>query len=768
MRYLLFFIVLSSWAQQSKNIKGIVVDGATKEVIEYATVAVYHNDKLIDGTSTDKKGKFSLKIKSEFTYVEVSFIGYKTKKILRNDSMINGLMTIDLERDDTLDEIVINSEITSTQLKVDRKVVRPGRDALLSGSALDAFEQIAEIQVDLATGALTFRGSNNVVLLLNGKPTTLSATELLQQIPSGDIERIELITAPSAKYRANGTSGIIDIILKKDRSVGLNLNLASAVSDNHQNIGVSGNYGLSFMNVRFGSFITNRDVLNTQRVERSFTSGSEVLIFTPYDFSGKILNANVGVDLFFDEKNDLSLDYTYTDNVHDIQSNTLFSDVTNNTALTIDRILYHFHYTSRFNANYRRKFNEKDHYLEMDYNRTANNNRFPSRNDQNNAPIYSDEIINNNVLQSASFDYMFPINKDWRIETGGSFDHRDLVSSLILVPANQQSSFGRMDYDEQLLGMYALTHLNKNNIILQAGLRYENYSSKYTISQLSLNNSFHFSNLFPSIHLTYKLNDKNSLNLGYSKRISRPNFRHINPFQFGSPVSVFVGNPSLIPEKIDNFDIVFQTKGNTVHTSFNVFYRNQKDVILPVTSIEEETGVQTYSYRNTGVNDMYGLETTVRFKLRSFWTLLTTANFYYTDLRSSTENFNWRIRRSSSVQIRNTFKIGKKVTTDVTYLHTPKRQEPLLFVLPRNKVDVGIRASFLNNLLTVNLRVNDVFNTNNQKRTVVTEEFVQHDILSFQLWQRYYMLSLNYNFLQSKFKRRSRKNRNYNHGGAQH
>ncbi|MDA7716950.1 carboxypeptidase-like regulatory domain-containing protein, partial [bacterium] len=240
------FIVytISLYAQQRNNFQGIVLDKTTKEVIPFATITAYNNSELISGTSTDDSGKFKLSTDKLISHIEISFIGYKNEFIKLEDIVDNNSFTVLLQAStEELDAVIVNTEQTTANLKIDRKIINLGADLQQAGAtALEAFDQITEIQTDLGTGNLSLRGSGNARLLINGKPSSLNPTELLEQIPAASILRVELITSPSAKNQANGLSGIINLILKKDSSKGLNTNLNAGVGTKRYNYGFDGNY----------------------------------------------------------------------------------------------------------------------------------------------------------------------------------------------------------------------------------------------------------------------------------------------------------------------------------------------------------------------------------------------------------------------------------------------------------------------------------------------------------------------------------------------
>ncbi|WP_405206368.1 TonB-dependent receptor domain-containing protein [Aquimarina sp. LLG6339-5] len=767
------FILISSigslitTAQEIKTYKGTVQDATTSAVIPFATIAVYNEKKeLIDGVSTDGKGLFQLELNSTFTYLEVSFIGYETytksfSEITTSESILIELVS----KISDLDEVIIEADRSTVQLKIDRKTIDIGTDIQQSGTtALEAFDQIADIQTDLGTGNLSLRGSDNVRLLINGKPSSLNATELLEQIPSSTIKSIEIITSPSAKYQADGLSGIINIILKKDLNTGLNMNLNSSFGTKRYGYGIQGNYNQSSMNVRFNASQSGREMDSKQTIHRTFMDGDTQGIFTPYDFNGKIRKGAVGLDFFPDEYNEFSIAFDYTDDYHSFYNRSQYFNVTNREDFTYTRNSEHVHLTSVLNANYRREFANSRHFFEFDYNFNNNKNEYPASDFENNTFLFDQVITEDNKIHTLSLDYSLPISEKVHIETGASWNKSDTKNQQYFRSNETEETNNTFDYKEELIGFYGLTKFNTNTLDWQIGLRYEVFSSE---SQNTLNSSktdLKFSNAFPSIHVSYKFKDDAALGIGYSKRVSRPNLHHINPFQLGNPFFRFDGNPGLKPEYSDNIEFNYQNNGEKLNWSFATFYRYRKNVILWVQDIEDEN-VQVISFQNIGINHSLGLETTVSYKIAKFWDAFFTGNYYYTKVDQNNLN-TWDYLYSSNLQFKNTFRISKNISTDITYRYSPKRQNAFDFIEARNRVDWGIRAKFLKNRLVANLRVIDVLDDNLMKRTTRTTAFNQRTTWKFQSQTLGFLCSINYALFKNKTKERNRKERAYRHNDA--
>ncbi|XLS27633.1 TonB-dependent receptor domain-containing protein [Flavobacteriaceae bacterium M23B6Z8] len=755
-------------AQKSIKLNGLILDKTQQVPLAYSTVTVFKDTLLVDGVIADEEGRFKLKVSDGFTHVTFSFVGYRTKQIDAKTLSGNELR-VELESvASELDEVEVVGENSITTLKIDRRIINFGADIQQSGAtALEAFDQIVEIQTDLGSGSISLRGNSNVSLLVNGKPTAMNATELLEQIPASTIDRVEIITAPSAKYQADGLTGIINVILKKNSSLGLNLSVNGGVGTKRYNYGMEMNYNISFFNLRLNASRNQRDMNSRQTLKRVFTDGSTQNIFTPNDYSGLTDTFLIGLDLFADAQNEFSLDFSYTDDFHALFNESQYTNVTGREDFLYLRDSEHEHYTSNFNANYRRKFGKEDHFLEFDYNLTLNNNQFPARDSEDGMFLFNDDYFNDNQLQNLAIDYTLPFGEQGVFESGVLFNRRDLNVERFFEPADANSFQDFFDYQEEVYSAYSLIRVPiSERVKFQGGLRYEYFESSAISTGETLNSQIkqRFSNLFPSFSISYDIKDNSTINFAYSKRIARPSFRDLNPFQLGNPFFRFEGNPNLRPEFSDNLEFNYQGENFGVNWSGTLFYRYRTDVIQRIDRIEDNN-IQISTFQNLGNNYSFGAEGTFKFKpLKKLQTIFST-NFYYTRILQD-ELVTYNELYSSNLQLRNIYKINKSYSFDVSYRHSPRRQQAFRFIRPRNRIDFGARARILDDRVVINFRVVDILNANLMKRITETPGFRQDEVWRFQSQTRGYLLNITYKLIDGKNKSRSRKKRNYRHGGT--
>lgn len=755
-----------TYSQSTKVFSGTVKDAETNANIPFATVALLKNQDLLDGTSTDENGNFTIQNISQTTHIEFSFIGYEIfllpiSNVENSENLIIRLQPSHV----ALNEVVVAAEQTTTTLKIDRKVINLGADLQQAGATvLEAFDQISEIQTDLGTGTLSLRGSGNVRLLVNGKPSGLSAGELLGQLPAASVHKVEIITSPSAKNQADGLTGIINIVLKKNRSRGLNLNLNTGVGTKRYSYGLDGNYNYSWVNFRFNLSQAGREMDSHQTIAQQYTNGDTRDFNAPHDFNGLVRKVAAGLDFFINDNNELSFGFDHTNDYHSFFNNTFYTNVTNRDDFIYIRNSSHTHKTTEINTNYRKKFAKEGHFIELDYHISLNDNFLPAIDFEDAIFLFEEERRNENILQQFALDHTLPVNAKVIVESGLLWNDRKLESFNYFQPNNGVTLNEMFDYREQVLGIYGMTTLQLGDFNTQAGLRYEYFTSNSANTLNSETTDLVFKNLFPSVHLSYTIDETNAINVGYSKRVSRPNFHHINPFQMGNQYFQWEANPELKPEFSDNLDLNVQHNGNLFNWSLSTFYRNRTDVIIWLQDIDSD-GIQTISFDNLGKKQSYGIETDLRYTLKSYWNTQFSANYYYTKVDQQAP-ITFDNLHASSIIFKNTFKINKNISTDITFIHTPKNQNEFRVIQPRNRLDWAIRAKFLENRLTANLRIIDVLDNNLREGTLITEQVIQNEIWRFQSQTFGVLFSLNYKLFQNQGKTRNRKQRDYDHGGS--
>jgi outer membrane receptor protein involved in Fe transport len=364
-----------------------------------------------------------------------------------------------------------------------------------------------------------------------------------------------LITTPSAKNRADGLTGIINIITKKKKEQGFSGNLSGSASTNQQyRSGLTLSNGLKKVNLSLNLSFADRETESRNSGSRA----SDILNYTQAGdnlFDAQVTSIKAGIDLFLDDKNKFSFSGAYTNNSHDIINTTrIEEDAFNYQFLSKNR---HEHLSAEYNANYRRFFRSKNHYLEADLHYTDNRNDL-SANYQAGDDFRDDFLEYDSKVTNFSLDYVQPYNNGFIIETGLLYTLKDISNDQTVNDYDNSSRQNRFVFDEENLGLYTLIKKEWINLKGQFGVRYVGYWSESQFENTELQVSRKFHNLFPSAHFTYLFTENQSVNFGYNRRISRPSLRQVNPFSYSfDRFYNRQGNPSLNPEYSNSFEVNF-------------------------------------------------------------------------------------------------------------------------------------------------------------------------------------------------------------------
>lgn len=655
------------------KIEGVVKDSLTKEGIEFATVALIRQEtgKIVDGAVCDEKGSFELsKLENGSYRLEVAFMGYRKKTIqsfqLTDEQHQLSIDTIALAPTiQSLQEVTVEGEKTLFEDKVDRVVYNAENDATnKGGDATDVLRKAPMLSVDL-DGNVSIRGSQNVRVLVNNKPSAIMATNLadaLKQIPADQIKSVEVITSPSAKYDAEGSGGIINIILKKNTLEGFSLGIDASGGYRGSNLGLNGSYkkgkmGLSLgghgragynINGRFDNSQTTHTtdgtaLRNTQQADTRNQMGmGHYTLGWDYDINK---NNSLTSSIKYSFRNNSSFqDYLLTQSYRsDSLLNSSTRDVfTNDQSGTIDLSL---NYTHTF-AKPQKEFSILTLYSRNnrinDFNNTVLSNADLSVTDarfKNQNKSFNEEV-------TVQADYQTPIGNTQLFEMGAKNIVRKVESNYAFFTAlgadgpylpslnrNQNNSFS---YNQNVTASY-LSHTVSflNTYTAKAGVRYE-----YTAIKADFRNSQSettipsYGVLVPSLNVSKKLNKSSTLKASYSRRIQRPSIQFLNPnLQAANPLNATIGNPTLNPEYSNNYELAYSMF--TKLGSFNVtgFMRNTRQAIQSVRNVLGDTILTTY--QNIGSEDAYGLNLFANAKLSNAFSLNGGVDVFYAVLRNN-------------------------------------------------------------------------------------------------------------------------------------
>jgi outer membrane receptor protein involved in Fe transport len=782
------FVLLSHLSLQvagniSGTISGKVIDEETGEPLEYVSIAVYtsEDESLVTGTITDTQGKFAINgiSKGEY-YLEVTFIGYN-KQVKKGIDIQAGrtefnVGDIILPRSiEQLQEVEVVADEMSVEYKIDRKVINVSQQlTAASGTAADILENVPSITVD-AEGNVALRGSTGFMVLIDGRPTVLEASEILQQIPANTIENIEIITNPSAKYNPDGTAGIINIVTKKNKLKGL----SGTANLNGGNFGRYGggillNYSRKKWNVFFGA-----DLNNGRRPGRSFnertTEKNDTTFFTrsegdrlrERDFW--VLRGRAGYNLTDRDIFNFEFNYGYFRSSGSSDQDFLESvepaGIFNNYVSEESGIRAGNFYS--FSVNYRHDFLKKGHYIIADVSYRSREGEDTSTNQLRDmdGEITSGQINTEDgpgaVLQ-LNLDYTLPVGENNKFEAG--YQSRlgksgDATSLSVYNPDNgeyelQPEFTNDTDYRRDIHSLYGIYASESEKFGYQLGIRGE-YTYR-VISSAATNQEFVIDRLdyFPTLHTSYKLPAEQQLMASYSRRIERPRSWWLEPFiTWEDAFNVRQGNPDLKPEYIDAMEIGYM-KGLGEHSlTFEGYYRITSNKVERIRSVYEEN-VMLERPENVGKDYALGGEMVLNLNLFKWWKADLSGNFYQYRLEGALneqlfdrESFNWNTRLS------NTFRFWEG-----TRIQLNSRYNSATVTAQGERgdnwtADIAVSQELLNKNMTAIVQVRDMFGR------VIFDSFESGP--DFYSYSEYYNLAprvevtLNYRFNNYKKRRGS-------------
>ncbi|MEL6275973.1 MAG: TonB-dependent receptor, partial [Bacteroidota bacterium] len=562
----------------------LVSDGISEEPLVYVTVILRDAEgEFVDGTSTDETGAFELGPGTLVDHLEFSFVGYQTKKIKLQDLSLAPAEVLSIRlipEESLLKTVEVSAERTRVRHLIDRRVIEVGKDLQSAGGdAATVLRQLPDVQMG-GDGFLSLRGSDNVRVLVNGKPSPLATIDLLQQLPAESISRVEVITAPSAKQRAEGVSGIINIITEQARRRGFNGSINGSLNSfGAYRAGVDATLGTQNVNLFASLNQRHRDDPWFDELRREgispFHRRSEV------GFVGPTFNANTGIDWFINDRNEWSVNVRYTDDRHDHPYDIgLLTD----TLANLFSLTGHTHRTIVLNTNFRHYLDrEKEHFFEFDAQWSDNENDLDNQSFLQETPDAYQRTIEDNRIINLAFDYTRPIGKG-QLEAGALFTGRELTTSYLATQIDGELGEAGYQYEQPVWATYALLRQSFGKIDVQAGLRYEDYRATATFSVPDSDIQLFFGSFFPSVHLLWQLNDEQSISLGYNRRTSRPHRHQLNPFRLlPFPTDQWTGNPGLQPEFTQNIELNYSFEKQKVQLRSGAYVRLRRNDMTPIT-----------------------------------------------------------------------------------------------------------------------------------------------------------------------------------------
>ncbi len=791
------FILSHSYIMGQKNVNLVLVSGKIIEIetnlpLEYATITFFSKveNKMKGGGITDPDGNFSISIPQGTYDVSVEYFSFENITRLNvNFNQDTNLGTLKMNSNlQALDVVDIIAEKTTVEIKLDKKIYNVGRDLTVrGGSVSDVLDNVPSVSVDIE-GNVALRGNGNVRILINGKPSGLvglNSTDALRQLPADAIEKVEIITSPSARYDAEGTAGILNIILRRSKILGLNG--AIIINSGYPNqLGASGNinYRTGDINVFNNSGYSYRKSPGSSGVETEFfnTEYDEdgILIqdspntfrneYRTFERIRKGFNSNTGVEWYITPTTSLTTAFLASKSNNSNESFNRAETLDLTGAVISESVRYdpetETDQTTQFSVNFDKQFHgNSEHRLTFDF-------QLENSSEDEGSIIYNDGIAAERVrtiedqkrvlIQS---DFTLPINDKTRLEVGYNSRFSTNTTDYSLEFAEDDSFIldtnvsNVLVYKENVNAVYTQYGSKvKNKFSFLLGLRME--ATNITISQLSSNeySNSNYIGLFPTINLGYEFSENQNLTVGYNRRISRPRSRFLNPFPSrNSATNLFQGNPNISPSYSNGVDIGYLNTLEKITLNNSLYYNHATDVF---TYISEDTGDEVVINGesvpvirrgpiNLAEDDRLGFEFTLTYRPSKKWNMNANFNLYrsaikgnYKGLSYDSENLGWFVRLNNKYTLPRNIEWQTRLSYSGPTVDAINRREGIF------SSNMAFSKDLFKEKASITLNINDLFNTQRRNLESNTPTFYSDGYYRWRV--RSYSLSFTYRFNQVK------------------
>jgi outer membrane receptor protein involved in Fe transport len=765
---ILFFFLLPAFIfAQRVNIEGIIFDQSKNIPLEFVSVMLLKPDSTIyNGANTDQNGNFViLDVESGSYTVRATYLGYQSlsKKItIKGGNQLVKLGTLYMKEDNNvLDELVVVAQGPQVKFEIDKKVFSVDQNiAAAGGSTLDVLQNIPSVDVD-TDGNVSLRNNSNVEIWINGKPAGLSDDnrgQILEQMPAGTVESVEIISNPSAKYSSEGSAGIINLVMKKDREAGyfgsVNMGLSYPL---HSKLGEIVGANVNFNTGKWDGYfnVSMRNMFNTSEnfSDRDYLDENGTISRSLHQ-EGKSENnmlglmSRLGLNYQLNDKNLLGVSGYYMNGKRDNESQTSYLEQ-NSTDILYD-------YLRKNNTNGRQNNGNAmfNHIYKYDKKTELNTTLAYSFSKMNGEANYLN--LGNNVpsnlkdqLQSSNSknqtvelksDFSKTITQLSKIETGinARIQNRDSYSetenfdgtSFQIIPSLTDDYL----YKEQVYAVYGTYGTKLKELSIHAGLRGE-----YTIVDNEgygiKNPTKKYFELFPTAFLSYSLPKKNEVQLNYTRRINRPRGRQLNAFRdVSNPSNISYGNADLDPEFTNSLELNHLKSWDKLSVSSSLYYKYTTDVIQRVQFLDY-AGIMNTTYMNVSKSQSAGLELVGKSPVTKFLNLTGTLNVFYYELFPSdfstplapetvhidgSSSFSWNFRLLANMMFSKTFSgqfTGNYISPRTVSQGSNEQQYSF---------DLGLKKTCMNKKLSLSFTVRDIFNTRKDISDTETTDFTQH------------------------------------------
>lgn len=758
MRYLfiLLSVLATNLSAQEKTVKGLILDQDSNKPLSYSTIQIFstENQQLLGGGITGDDGQFTVSIDGKTFYAVIDYIGYESYNTesfeISGDNHDLGTIKMKMSAS-ALDEVIVTAEKSSMEFSLDKRVFNVGKDlGNAGGSAADLLNNIPSVLVDVE-GNVKLRGSSNVRMLIDGKPSGLVSFEGangLRQLQGSLIEKVEIITNPSARYEAEGMSGIINIILKKNRSKGFNGSFETTIG-HPVNIGLAAN--LNYRHNKFNFFFNygmnyRRIPSVTSTFQEVFVNDTTFVSEQSYDGEhvGLFNNARGGLDYYINEQNILTASYMYSRSKGKRLTDLYYYDYIKKSPA--DRTETYrtqdedeIEPIAEYVLSYKKLFDQKDRELNMEV------RYFDHWEDSDQVYTQRSTLIDGSIgerfTQTApndeterqlivQFDYIHPFGDEGKFEAGVRTSFRDMTNDYVVnnVIDGQEIPIPELDnkfvYEENINAVYGIIGNKTDQFSYQFGLRTEWTDIETILEETGNRNPRNYVNLFPSMHFSYDLINNNAIQLSYGRRVRRPVYNELSSYvTFSDNRNFFSGNPDLNPEFSDVIELGHIKYFDNGSFASSIYFRNTDDKIDRIRDVDNLGFSMTFPQNLIG-EKAYGAEFTTAYKVYHWWKLDLSFNYFHADTDGSNINEQYVSETNSWF----TNQTSRFTLAKDTYLQIRANYEaPQLIAQGERKaiwfIDIGFNKPIFNNRGTLTFNIVDLFNTKKYRTITKGENF---------------------------------------------
>ena len=754
---------------QSFTVTGKLMDRQSNVPVPYATVMVKSaaNDQMITGATTDEMGRFRVSSDSSNVYLDISFMGYDNRQVrdlsFENGRAAAGIVDI-LQNAHALEEVEITAERSVMEFKLDKRVFNVGKDISSSGmGAMEVLENVPSVNVDIE-GNVTLRGNSGVQILINGKPSVLSdeGSNALGTITADMIESVEVITNPSAKYEAGGTSGILNVVLKKEEKKGFNgsASVNTGYPANHS-VGVSLNRRTEKFNLftQFGGGYRSLPSYS-KSINRNKLTGEEVRSEGTEYRNEYFFNLTLGSDFHINEYNVITLSGNVAVELEDQPSETEFSTFDGASVLASkwlrEETTSAVNPKYQYDLQYEKKFkNHKDHVLQF-----STLGRFFGKEQESEfliSPLVSAETQENQRTQTVFYqrnftgklDYVNPITEKLTLELGSQFDMNDVgndytvsdnINDVWLVDTGLTNNF---EFDQQVLGVYITGSYEGEKWGLKLGSRVEHTNLLTVLTNTNQKNRRTYTNFFPSVHTSYNVSKMIAFQAGYSRRIFRPRLWDLNPFfNIRNNFSIRQGNPNLLPEFGDSYELTAIFILSKLSLNSSIYHLYTMDVIERVSYFENNVTITKPI--NVGTRHKTGFELNGKYSPTKKISFNGDVNIGYFQRKGQFQSQDFAFTGGQwSSRLTGKFKLPKGFEAEISGDYQSGYKTVQNVVSGFAFMDLGLRKKLWDGKGVINASVRDVFASRIRESYVDNDDFY---LYNFSQRGRFMTLGFSYSF----------------------